>query len=298
MTEDTFNRDDRPLAEGRSDKAAGSASRQIVRQWLEASDDAIVTAVHALGAGAIRDAERATQRLQRSSGTSFGDSGVLARLEAFAAGYAGNGDQGKRGWFPFGRKAPAVQPDLDALASDLAHEHDSVARTLIFIETDRVKLEEVERGLDDAVHAVRSLGKAVEAAARELSVARPARAALFRDTAAPGLLSREQDLLTQRAIIHQAILALQIVADGQRALAQSLDRARGITVAALRTAMLARQAVGGNREMMRQAQALEQTAEAARTASGSRREVERALADAVAQARRAIDIAHVPLRAP
>ncbi len=89
---------------------------------------------------------------------------------------------------------------------------------------------------------------------------------------------------------------MQLIADGQAALGAAIDRARDTSVAALRTAIAVRRVVAGNRDLLEQAQALERTASTARDASQSDRAVKTALADALDQARRAIDAVQVSPR--
>lgn len=274
--------------------SASVAVRQIVRQWLNWEDSAIVEAVAALGARAVRDATAATGRLQRTSVASIDGSSVLVRLEEFAARSSRAPASGKWRWPSFKRATLDHSPNLDRLVQELVHEQDVVARTLIFMDGDLERLKESEAALHSVLEMARDLGKAVDAGARELSVEDPNRAAFFRETIGPALLERERDILTQVAITHQGILALQIVMDGQRALSQSLERARSMTVAALRTAVASRHAIEKNHAMLEQAQALEQTAEAARAATASRRDVARTLDDAKEQAHRAREAENKP----
>ncbi|MDE8652327.1 toxic anion resistance protein [Novosphingobium album (ex Liu et al. 2023)] len=274
---------------------ADAVSLQLLRQWLAGSEDDTVSAIDRLGREAIRDAARAGDRLGRDAATSSSDN-VLRDLQALADAYA----PAPRRRFPFSLGARANRPtpsDLDTLATSLEHERDNLARQLIGISTDTSRLQAAEGGLEDALALIRACGAAVEAAAREISVDRPDRARFLRETAAPRLLAREQDVLTQMAVTRQGVMALQWVAEGQRALALALERARETTMAALRTALATRRAIEDNRDLLRQADALERSVEAARSAPASRQDVERALADAVEQVRRAIAAAQASTRA-
>lgn len=273
-------------------------ARQLLRQWLAREGDAVAT-VDGLGREAIRAAAQASARLDRGTAASESSQNVLRELEALAQAHA----PARPRRLPFGWGSRAVEPatpDLSALVASLERERDNVARALIAIETDKAKLLEAETGLDDALALIRACQAAIEAAARELSIERPDRAQFLSGTLAPRLIERERDVLTQLAVTRQGGLALQLVAEGQEALGQAIERARETSVAALRTAMAARQAIAGNRDLLDQAQALERTADAARGAStsgpASGRDVEGALADALAQVRRAIDAAQAPPR--
>jgi hypothetical protein len=275
-----------------------ATARQLLRQWLAREGDAVAT-VDGLGREAIRAAAQASARLDRGTAASESSQNVLRELEALAQAHAQTHAPGRARRLPFGWGSRAVEPaapDLNALVASLERERDNVARALIAIETDKAKLLEAETGLDDALALIHACQAAIEAAARELAIERPDRAQFLSGTLAPRLVERERDVLTQLAVTRQGGLALQLVAEGQEALGQAIERARDTSVAALRTAMAARQAIAGNRDLLDQAQALERTADAARGASTSGRDVESALADALAQVRRAIDAAQAPPR--
>ncbi|WP_162234239.1 toxic anion resistance protein [Novosphingobium sp. Leaf2] len=230
-------------------------------------------------------------------GTAAVDStdGVLRQLQALADTHTAPRPRRLRfGWGS--RPREAATGDLNVLVESLERESDTVARALIALETDKARLHDAQRGLDDALALIRACHAAVESAARELAIDQPERAHILMEKLAPRLVERERDVLTQLAITGQGVLALQLVADGQEALGQAIDRARNSSVAALRTAMAARRAISGNRDLLEQAQALERTVDAAQATPASGREVERALADALAQARRAIDAAQVSPR--
>lgn len=271
-------------------------ARQLLRQCLLHEDDAVRT-IDSLGHSAIRVAAQASERLDRGSGTAIASDGVLRELQALADAYAHPTAQKRR--LPFGwgsRPATPVRYDLNALVQSLQREKDSVERVLIAVQTDRRRLQDAEGGLDEALALIRACMTAFEAAGRELSIEKPDSANLLSGTLHPRLIQRERDVLTQIAVTRQGVLTLQLVADGQAALGEAIDRARDTSVTALRTAMAARRAVAHNRDLLEQAQALEHTADAARITSQSDRAVETALADALEQARRAIEAAQVSSR--
>lgn len=271
--------------------ARGDA-RTLLRQWLVHGEDTVLAAVDALGRQAIREAAQASGRMDRLPAHTAAAQDVLGQLQALAADFAAPPPAPKWKWFGSREAAPrATTASLDTLVASLARERDAVARTLIAIETDKMRLAAGEQGLDDALELIRACASACESAARELAPSQPARAAFLRDAVAARLLERERDLLNQVAVTRQGILALQLVAEGQEALAKAIDRARDTSVAALRTAIAARHAVNGSQDLAAQAQALERTAAAARDAPTSRGDVQRALDDAMAQVRRAVDAA-------
>ncbi|UYY59283.1 toxic anion resistance protein [Sphingomonas sp. S2-65] len=188
-----------------------------------------------------------------------------------------------------------VQRRIEALVESLERERDTAALSLITIESDSKKLHAAAEGLDNVVALIRACAVMVEAAGRELRFDRPDRARFFSETVAARLLARERDVVTQTAVTQQGMLTLQLLLEGQTALAQALGRARDTSIAALRTALATRRAVAESQGIARQADALERTARAAGDAP-ARGDLQRALDDAVDQARRAIDAARAAQR--
>ena len=194
------------------------------------------------------------------------------------------------------RKPAPRAPDCGTLVESLERERDKVTHTLIALKSDKAKLHEAEAGLAHALQLIRACQAAIEAAARELARERPDQAAFLTGTVGPLLLERERDVLTQHAVTNQGILTFQVIAEGHEAIGKAIERARDTSVSALRTAIAARQAIAGNKDLLVQAEALERTAVAARSVPVAGDAVERAMADALEQVQRAIEAAKVAPR--
>lgn len=269
-------------------------ARQLLRRWLEREGDPAAT-IDGLGREAIRAAAQAASRLERGAVAAESASGILESLQKL--GDAQLPKPRRRLPFGWGSRKPAPQsPDYGALIASLERERDMVAHTLITLKSDMARLNEAEGGLGDALELIRACQAAIEAAARELARERPDQAAFLTGTIGPHLLERERDVLTQQTVTNQGVLTLQVIAQGHEAIGKAIDRARDTSVAALRTAVAARQAIAGNKDLLVQAEALERTADAARTAPATSDAVERAMADALQQVRRAIEAAKVAPR--
>jgi hypothetical protein len=263
-------------------------ARAVLRQWLATDDAGVLTQVDALGRRAIGAAAEASARLDRGVSATRSAQASLATLQAIAQRVGAPPSTPS-----FFRRKPAAEPPIDvaALVDSLERARDAVALTLIGLETDRARLLAAAAALDGALALVRACGAAAEAAARELMVDRPERARFLRETVAERLLAREQDILTQAAVTQQGVLTLGLIAESQRTLADTLARARDTSIAALRTAIAARQAIAGSRALTEQTAALDRTVGAAQNAGRDTREVRRILDDALGQARAAIDAA-------
>ncbi len=86
-----------------------------------------------------------------------------------------------------------------------------------------------------------------EAAAREIHALNPARAQLLRLDAVDAVRRRARDILTQLTIATQARLALDIIVQNNLALIAGIDQATTATVAALRVAVTAADAIAHQR---------------------------------------------------
>lgn len=264
-------------------------ARRLLRQWLASDDNVLLDSINALGARAISGASEGSRRLDRATAFGQSASSSLDDLQALMADLGAPAQPRRRSLFkttPISHADP--QTRLEVSVERLDGERDNVARSLITIESDSKKLRAAAVELDDALALIRACAAAVDAAGRELMFDQPARARFLRDTARAHLLSREQDVATQLAVTQQGILTLQLLIDGQNALAQALSRARDTSVAALRTAIAAQRAITGSQDMARQVEALERTVRAAEGAPATRGDLQRVLDDAVDQARRAI----------
>ncbi|MFK3889759.1 toxic anion resistance protein [Sphingomonas sp. NPDC079357] len=269
-----------------SERDARIDARALLRQWLALTDAEVTQAIDALGRRAIAAAAEASARLPRISDRSQAAERGLRDLEALAR--AIEAPPPRRGLSVFARAPKSSPPPVEAIVEQLDRERDAVVRTVLAIESDRTRFRAAADALDGALALVRACATAIEAAAREIAPDRPERARFLREVAAPRLLAREQDLAVQAAVTEQGLLTLAVYAENQGALAQALGRARDTSVAALRTAVAAREAVASGTTLAAQAAALDRTASAVADASAARPALSRALDDAIAQARRAV----------
>lgn len=256
--------------------------------WLQGSDDEALASIDVLGRDALQMAAQAVGRLDGSMTEKASAEIALQQLQLLADSYAV--PPRKRFPFSIGKRASASpKPDVDTLVAGLERARDTIAQGLIRIRSERARLADAEEALDKALALIRACAAAIESAAREITGEMPHRARFLRDAASARVLSREQDVLTQLAVTRQGVLALQLVSEGHEKVGQAIDRARNITISALRVAGAARNAIEGNRDLMQQAEALRHTADAAAATPRNERDVERALADAVEQVRRTVD---------
>ena len=264
-------------------------ARALLRRWLAADETEVLRAVDTIGRGAIAVAADASARLDRGVAAGEAARQVLQDLERLAGGLEA---PPRRAWSLFARertRAEPAPPTMTALIEQLDRARDSVARGLLEIETDRARLRAAAAGLESALALARACARAVEAAGRELASEQPDRARFLRETVAARLLAREQDIGAQALVTGQAMLTLTVLAESQDALAQALGRARTTTIAALRTATAAREALAGSAGLAARTIAFDRQSAAMEESAEVRAEFHRAVGDAITQARRAID---------
>jgi uncharacterized protein YaaN involved in tellurite resistance len=107
------------------------------------------------------------------------------------------------------------------------------------------------------------LDEEVEAAAAAIATTDPARSRLLLDDALFPIRQRRQDILTQLAVSGQALAALAILKAGNDQLIRAVATVTTTTVAALRTAVLAAQALTHDHRVGAQMQSLNELAAAA-----------------------------------
>lgn len=216
------------------------AAREVLRGWLRTRDG---DGGRALGRRAIADSADAIARLSRMDGIGGADR-VLAEVGALAETLFPAPAPPRRWWQAARDPAPAAPtPERFApLIDRLGDERDATMRRLIVLRTDRARLAESDGALEDAVHLIRALAPAIEAAARELGGEDPARAAALRSDGAAVLVEREHAVLTQLAVHRQARMTIDLLIANHETLDAALEQARTATLSALQVAVAARRA--------------------------------------------------------
>ena len=154
----------------------------------------------------------------------------------------------------------AAQEQLNAITKALRGGQDELRRDNAAIQTERDALWQALGRLADAAVLARHLGDGLEqriAALRAQGGGDDA-ATLEAEALFP-VRQRHQDLMTQMAVAVQGYLALDVVKKNNVELIKGVDRALDTTMAALRVAVLASQALGQQRIVLAQVDALNAT---------------------------------------
>ncbi len=219
-----------------------SIASGMVRGWARHDIATITADLTALGRSAVERSTRETARLPTPDAPR--DSEALAMLAVIVEAI---GDPPRKRWSIFGgasTRRPMPIPDLVAV---IERERDAAMRKAMTLRRDRCRLVETDDALEDALTLIGLLDRGAVAVAREVAREDPERATMLRTEVVAVLSERRRDIQLQLLVLRQALATHDLVAEGQTALAEALDRARAVTVGAARTAIAARRVVGTNR---------------------------------------------------
>ena len=153
-----------------------------------------------------------------------------------------------------------AQEQLNAITKALRGGQDELRRDNAAIQTERDALWQALGGLADAAVLARHLADGLEQRIADLRAdGRTDDAAALESDALFAVRRRHQDLMTQMAVAVQGYLALDVVKKNNLELIKGVDRALDTTMAALRVAVIASQALGQQRIVLAQVDALNAT---------------------------------------
>jgi len=219
------------------ERALRPVARDVVRAWLR---DGNAGGLDRVGHAAIADAADGAAYLA-NLGPGLATAPVLDDIERVATALGAPAPPPR--WWSWQR--PSAAPALDAdgfarLVERLDHQRDEGARRILTLDTVRNRFAQTDRALEDAIHLIRALVPAIDAAVRELRGDDPARALALKERADATLLERQQAVLTQWAINRQAVMTIDLLVANQQRLNAALEQARTATLSAVQVAIAAR----------------------------------------------------------
>ncbi|MEG8049356.1 toxic anion resistance protein [Sphingomonas aurantiaca] len=231
---------DEPASANRTDRL-GPIAVGIVRGWDRRDVAVIAAEVDAVGLRAVEMGTKAISRLSGLHGPEA--SQALATLAVVVDAIE---DPPRPRW-SFSRSASTHgRTPMPLLVAMIERERDEALRRTMTLREDRRRLVSGDDALEDALTLLGLLDAGAVSVAREVAVDDPTRAQLLRTEVRGRLSERRRDLQLQLLVVRQALATHDLVADGQTALVEALDRARSVTIGAARTAVAARRAVGAD----------------------------------------------------
>ena len=240
-----------------------------------------VQAIHDLGSDDIRRAASASSRLldKPVQAAREGKDDAQAKvsktlldlrktIEDLDPTRAGNLFQRRKilGIFPGGNrvrdyfmKYESAQKHLNAIITSLYDSKDELMKDNAAIEQEKVALWDIMQKLKGYAYVGQQLDMALVAKAEQLQAQDPEKARIVREEMLYAARQKVQDLLTQLAVSVQGYLALDLVRKNNLELIKGVDRATTTTISALRTAVIVSQALGQQKIVLDQINALNAT---------------------------------------
>jgi uncharacterized protein YaaN involved in tellurite resistance len=157
------------------------------------------------------------------------------------------------------RKYQSSQSHINAIIVSLYDGQDELRRDNVDIEQEKQNLWATMGRLRQYAYLAEQLDDALTAKIAEIEATDPDRARMLKEDLLFPVRQKRQDLLTQLAVAVQGYLALDLIRRNNVELIKGVDRATTTTVSALRTAVIAAQALADQRLVLDQISALNET---------------------------------------
>ena len=170
------------------------------------------------------------------------------------------------GFIPMGSKLVAyfdgyksAQSHLNAIIESLYRSKDELQKDNAAVETEKTQMWALMKRLEQYVYLGKKLDVALSAELDALDRTDPDRANVLREDVLFSTRQKVTDLLTQMAVNVQGYLTLDLIRKNNIELIKGVDRATTTTVSALRTAVIAAQALANQKLVLDQITALNTT---------------------------------------
>jgi uncharacterized protein YaaN involved in tellurite resistance len=177
--------------------------------------------------------------------------------------------RGRRGFLgrtPFGRRVndyfrryESAQSTIEGIIQGLYRGQDELLRDNAALEQEKGNLWATKERLEQYVYMAGRLDESVTAKVGFVEALEPDKAKALKEDVLFYVRQKRQDLLTQLSVNVQAYLALDLIRKNNVELVKGVERATTTTVSALRTAVIAALALGNQRLVLDQVNALNMT---------------------------------------
>ncbi|MCL1838924.1 MAG: toxic anion resistance protein, partial [Propionibacteriaceae bacterium] len=157
------------------------------------------------------------------------------------------------------RKYQSSQTHLDAILHSLRSGQDELAKDNAALNLEKQNLWTIMGRLNQYTYIAEKLDAKLSAQIAELQITDPEKAKTMNQDVLFYVRQKHQDLLTQLAVSIQSYLAIDVIIKNNVELMKGVDRASTTTVSALRTAVIVAQALGNQKLVLDQIQALNTT---------------------------------------
>jgi len=239
-----------------------------------------VDAVHSMGSREIRDSASMSNRMLERPMRAM-ESGLFDKKSSVGKGLIDlrktidDLDPSRQNLFspkkllgiiPFGNKIrdyflkfQSAQTHLDHILQALFRGQDELRQDNGAVEQEKTNLRSIMQRLREYAYLASKLDASLVSKITEIEQSDPARAKALKEDALFYVRQKHQDLMTQLAVSAQGYLALELIRKNNQELVKGVDRATTTTVSALRTAVMAAQALANQKLVLDQITALNTT---------------------------------------
>jgi uncharacterized protein YaaN involved in tellurite resistance len=153
----------------------------------------------------------------------------------------------------------SAQSHLNAIIESLYRSKDELQRDNAAVETEKARLWDLMKRLEQYIYLGKTLDAALSAKIGSIEATDPERAKVLKEDVLFYARQKVTDLLTQMAVNVQGYLALDLIRKNNIELIKGVERATTTTVSALRTAVIAAQALANQKLVLDQISALNTT---------------------------------------
>lgn len=235
--------------------AVRSMGDQDIRKAAETSNRLLQAPVRAMKEGGVSKGEAVSKTLMDLRRT-------IEDLDPREA----KGAKKLFGVIPFGhaiedyfRKYESSQQHLNSILHALRSGQDELQKDNVALTMEKQNLWQIMGRLNQYVYIAERLDTRLSAQIAELQMTDPEKATIMSQDVLFYVRQKHQDLLTQLAVSIQSYLAIDIIIKNNIELIKGVDRASTTTVSALRTAIIVSQALGNQKLVLDQINALNTT---------------------------------------
>src|SRR5581483_7179581 len=157
------------------------------------------------------------------------------------------------------RRYESAQATIEGIIQGLYRGQDELLRDNAALQQEKPNLWSMKGRLEQYVYMADRLDESVTAKVGAIELSDPEKAKALKEDVLFYVRQKRQDLLTQLAVNVQAYLALDLIRKNNIELVKGVERATTTTVSALRTAVIAALALGNQRLVLDQINALNST---------------------------------------
>jgi uncharacterized protein YaaN involved in tellurite resistance len=151
------------------------------------------------------------------------------------------------------------QHHIEAIVASLYKSQDELLRDNAALEQEKVYLWAMKTRLEQYAHMAAALDDTLTRRIGELEATDPVKARALKEDALFYVRQKRQDLLAQLSVVVQGYLAMDLIRKNNLELVKGVDRATTTTVSALRTAVITAMALGNQKAVLEQVNALNST---------------------------------------